>query len=173
MVERFVLTNGTISVTEGGSTVTGVATTFAGRDLEGSQIWAVPPSGNSPPTPVLPQFVGFIAAVDPRGVYDNLLLPLVVPYLGATLAAVPYVLVYGPAIANGATQAALFSRFVSFLENNMGLSANYADLLGGSPADFVPNNTAFFDPPTKTFYLWTSGVLTPAGAGFAFDSIGT
>src|SRR5262245_39267019 len=99
MVERFVESSGTISIGTGDFTVVGEGTTFSGRDREGAKVIAFPAMG-------APIYVGTVAAVDPRGVYENLELPLLHPYNGDPLSDVTYELVDGPAIANGATQAA-------------------------------------------------------------------
>jgi hypothetical protein len=149
MVERFVESRGTISVATNASLVTGSGTLFGGRDRGGAQIWAAP-AGSAP------VLVGIVAEVDPRGVYNNLQLPLVFPYKGAPLINVAFALLDGAAIANSATQSAIYARFAAFLEQNSGLTLNSAD-----PVDFalVPNNSIFIDDVTRTIYQWRNGVL--------------
>jgi hypothetical protein len=101
MVERFVSSEGTISVAYGSSTVVGVGTLFSGRDREGAQVWVTPLTGS----PYKPRFcVGTVAAVDPRGVYNDLSLPLLHPWYGEPVVNKPYELVDGPAIYSPATQ---------------------------------------------------------------------
>ena len=140
---------GTISIGTGSSTVVGSGTTFGGRDREGAKVIAVPASG-------APIYVGTVAAVEPRGVYDNLALPLVHPYNGDALIGVAYELIDGPAIANGTTQAATFARYAAFLERSMGLVGNNADEIDFS---LVPNNSLFIDAVTRTIYQWRNGLL--------------
>lgn len=148
MVERFVYTAGTISVANGASTVTGHGTAWSGRDRAGSQIWAYDGAA--------PVKVGTVAEVDPRGIYENLSLPLVTDYDGDALDHVDYELIDGAAIANGTTQAAIYARFAAFLEQNMGLVGNLADELDMS---LVPNNSLFIDDVTGQIFQWRNGVL--------------
>lgn len=163
MVERFVSFAGTISVANGASTVFGTGTTFGGRDRAGAKLYAYPASG-------APIVVGAVAEVDPRGIYDNLELPLVKPFRGTTLSDVEYELVDGPAIANGATQAAIHARFAAFLEQNMGLAGNTADDIDYS---LVPNNSLFVDAVTRKIYQWRNGVLSEVfTVGLAFNPRG-
>ncbi|MDQ2083091.1 hypothetical protein RA307_23135 [Xanthobacteraceae bacterium Astr-EGSB] len=65
----------------------------------------------------------------------------------------------GLAIAGGATQAGIYARFASFLQQNMGLVGNSADTI-----DFalVPNNSLFIDDVTRVIYQWRDGVLEAA-----------
>lgn len=149
MAERFVTDAGTISVTNGASTVVGVGTLFGGRDRAGAKVIAYPAAS-------APIHVGTVAEVDPRGIYEHLELPLVHPFRGSTLTDVEYELVDGPAIANGTTQAAIFARFAAFLEQNMGLVGNTADDIDYS---LVPNNSLFVDAVTRVIYQWRNGVL--------------
>jgi hypothetical protein len=151
MTERFAYTTGTISVVSGESIVSGTGTAWGGRDRAGSQIWAVPDNA-------APIRVGTVAEVDPRGIYENLELPLVSPFNGETLTNVAYELIDGPAIANGATQAAVYARFNAFLEQNQGLVGNTADDIDWS---LVQNNSLFVDAVTRTIYQWRNGVLEP------------
>lgn len=163
MVERFVSNAGTISIASGESTVTGVGTAFSGRDRAGAQVWAHPDDG-------APIRVGTVAEVDPRGIYENLTLPLVTPYNGDDLDGVAYELLDGPAIANGATQAAIYSRFTSFLEQTMGLTGNTADTIDYA---LVPNNSLFVDAVTRAIYQWRNGVLeTVSVVGTSFTPRG-
>lgn len=153
MVERFVENTGTISVTSGESVVNGIGTTFSGRDRAGSRVIAYPTTPGQAPIAV-----GTVAEVDPQGIYDNLELPLVTPYRGATLTSVPYELVDGAAIASGATQAAIFARYTAFLEQNMGLVGSTSDDIDYS---LVPNNSLFIDAVTRVIYQWRNGLLVP------------
>lgn len=162
MTERFVLNDGTISVANGAVTATGTGTLFSGRDLAAAELWATPRAGQGTvggvaATNALGFRVGLIAEVDPRGVYPNLgPLPLVSPYYGPALVDVNYELRYGPAIANGATQASVFSRFTAFLERDAGIVFNSADdvTLG-----LIPNNSIYIDDVTRTINQWRGGVL--------------
>lgn len=151
MAERFVTKLGTISIASGASTVTGSGTTFSGRDREGAQLWAYPESGAS-------IHVGTVAAVDPRGIYENLELPLVSPYWGPTLSNVAYELIDGPAIANGAVQAAIFVRFSAYVEGKFGLTGRLSDV-AAEEWNLIPNNMLFWDSVTKAFYQWHNSVL--------------
>lgn len=155
MVERFVYKTGTISVASNASTVTGTGTAWGGRDRAGSQILALPNG-------VAPVVVGIVAEAEPRGDYDDLSLPLVSPYKGAALTGVSYVILDGPAIANGATQAALYARFAAQLEQSMGLAGNNADDIDYS---LVPNNTIIVDDETRTLRQWRNGVMEDIAAG--------
>jgi len=163
MAERFVESAGTISIGTGDDIVIGIGTAFSGRDRAAARLIAYPASG-------VPVIVGTVAEVDPRGIYDDLSLPLLHPYRGPPLTAVAYELVDGPAIASGATQAAIYARFAAFLEQNMGLSGNLADAIDYS---LVPNNTLFVDSATRTIYQWRNGVLEPVYyAGLQFTPRG-
>lgn len=157
MVERFVTDAGTISVANGASTVVGTGTLFGGRDREGAQIWVQPAAS-------APYRVGTVAAVDPRGIYDNLELPLVHPWNGTAVVGEEYELVDGAAIANGASQAAIYARFTADMENKYGLVGNLADM----PSDFLDEewtrvfeNTIFNDRVTRALYQYRQGVLEP------------
>lgn len=152
MTERFAYTTGTISVANGASSVTGTGTAWSGRDREGSQIWYRP--AGSPAAP--PQLIGIVAAIVPRGQYEDLTLPLVTPWTGDTLANVDYIILDGPAIANGVTQAAVYARFVAHLEQNMGLVGNTAD---DTNYDLVQENSLFIDDVSRVIYQWRDGVL--------------
>lgn len=163
MTERFVYTTGTISIANGASSVTGSGTAWSGQDRGGAQIWALPADGE-------PFLVGVIAEVDPRGVYENLELPLVAPYEGETLAGSDYMLLAGPALANGATQAAIYARFTAFLEENMGLTGNLADQIDWA---LIPNNSLFIDAVTRQVLQWRNGVLEAVHViGAAFNPRG-
>lgn len=157
MAERFAYTAGTISITNGSSTVTGTDTSWGGHDWAGSQIWAVLASGAA-------VRVGTVAEVDPRGEYEALELPLVSPYNGTTLSDEDYELVDGAAIASGATQAAIFARYAAFIEGSAGLVFNIGDI-----ADYalVPNNSFVVDVDNDTIYQWRDGVLEPLSAATA------
>src|SRR5688572_7439853 len=120
MPERFVYSEGTISIANGATSVTGIGTTWANRDRAGSLIYAIPAAA-------VPIFVGVVAETDPRNTYQNATLPLVKPYNGATITGSEYVLIDGLAIANSATLAANLARFNIFLEENAGLVLNDAD----------------------------------------------
>lgn len=148
-VERFVSNTGTISIIKDTKTVTGVGTLFGARDREGALIFALPLGGGSPPGFIaqVPIFVGVVAAVEPRGVYNHLSLPLVNTYRGSTLTNVAYVLIDGPAIANSATQAAIMARFIQFLEDNAGLVFNTID---DPDYSLVPNNSLVVQPATQS-----------------------
>lgn len=148
MTERFVKNTGTISVANGSSTVTGTGTTFAGHDLQGSRLMACPV--DAAPFPI-----GTIAATA-DGTYENLNLPLVTAWQGTSVIDQPYELVDGSAIANGATQAAIYARFAAFLEQSMGLIGNTAD---DPTYSLVPENSLFIDDVTRTLYQWRNGVL--------------
>lgn len=149
MPERFAYTTGTITIASGASAVTGIGTAWGGRDWAGAQIWVQPAAA-------APYRVGTVAEVDPRGIYEDLELPLVSAWNGTTVTSQPYELIDGPAIANGTTQAAIYARFAAHIEQNMGLVGNLADEI-----DFalVPNNTLFVDAVTSTLYQWRDGVL--------------
>jgi hypothetical protein len=149
MAERFAYSAGTISITSNSSTVIGTGTAFRGHDRAGSIIYALPAAA-------VPIVVGVVAEVTPRGIYDNLQLPLAAQYKGATLTNVPYVIVDGPAIANGATQAAIYARYAAFLEQSMGLVGDSADTVDLS---IVPENSFFVDSVNKKFFQWRNGVL--------------
>jgi hypothetical protein len=170
MVERFVSQAGTISIVSGTTTVTGTGTLFGGIDREAAGLWAYPVDDSSDPQPQAPILVGHVAAVEPRGVYDNLSLPLVNTYDGPDLVDVAYELVDGPAIANGTTQAAIYARFAAHMEQNMGLVGNTADALDYA---LVPNNSLFVDAVTRAIYQWRNGVLEPVfSIGLAFTPRG-
>lgn len=163
MSERFVRNTGTISIGTGDSTVVGTSTTFAGHDLAGAKLYACP-------NPGVQICVGTIAEVDPRGVYENLSLPLVSPYRGDPLTNVAYELVDGVAIAVGASEAAVFARFAAHLEQKMGLVGNLADDIDYS---LVPNNSLFIDDVTRAIYQWRDGVLTQVySIGLSFSPRG-
>jgi hypothetical protein len=149
MTERFVTTAGTISVATNASVALGTGTLFSGRDRAAAWLTAYPADS-------APVHVGVVAEVDPRGVYDNLQLPLVMPYKGTALVNVAFTLVDGAAIANGATQAAIYARFAAHIEQNMGLVGNMADAIDYA---LVPNNSLFVDDVTRTIYQWRNGVL--------------
>jgi hypothetical protein len=161
MVERFVLSNGTVSIANGSSTITGTSTTFNGRDLGAAEVWACPRAGvgtvgGVAATNALAFRIGLVAEVDPLRIYDNLSLPLVDPYYGPALVGVNYELRYGPAIANGATQAAVFERFLSFLQQSAGLIFNSADDV---VTGLIPENSIYIDDVTRAIYQWRGGVL--------------
>jgi hypothetical protein len=163
MVERFVEFAGLISIGTGESTVVGTGTAFGGVDREGCQVWAQPAGGAC-------FRIGTVAAVEPRGVYDDLALPLLHPWNGAPVVNQPYELVDHPALANGVSQAAVYARFAAFLERNMGLVGNAAD---GVDYSLAANNSLFVDPVTRTIYQWRSGVLEPVFAvGLQFNPKG-
>jgi len=153
MTQRFVENTGTISITSGTATITGTGTLFAGRDRAGAQVWALP-AGQAPIR------VGVVAEVDPRGIYENLSLPLVSNFNGSTLTNVAFELVDGLALASGATQAAIFARYAAFLEQNAGLVLNTDDEFDYS---LVPNNSLIIDP-IAGMYQWRDGVLVPVSA---------
>jgi hypothetical protein len=155
MAERFVYSTGTISIANGASTVTGTGTAWGGRDRAGSQIIAIP-------VDAAPFLVGIVAEVDPRGIYDDLELPLVAPYNGDALVAASYVVIDGPAIANGATQAAIYARLNSHFEQNAGLVYSTADDVDMS---LVQNNSVFVDEDTLRLKRWRNGVLEPIANG--------
>jgi hypothetical protein len=140
VVERFVEFAGLISIGTGESTVVGSGTAFGGVDREGCQVW-VQPAGAACFR------VGTVAAVEPRGVYDDLALPLLHPWNGAAVVDQPYELVDHPALANGVSQAAVYARFAAFLERNMGLVGNLAD---EPDLSLAQNNTLYADPVTRT-----------------------
>lgn len=152
MVERFVESAGTISVANGGSTVTGTGTTFSGIDHEGATVIAYPAG-------VAPVVVGTVAAVTPRGVYDNLSLPLLHTYNGTALTNVNFELKYGLATASGASQAAILARYVAQVEQNYGLVGNTADSVDYA---LVQNNSLILDSVTRTLYQWRNGQLNIA-----------
>jgi hypothetical protein len=163
MVERFVEFAGLISIGTGASIVTGSGTAFGGVDREGCQVW-VQPAGAACFR------IGTVAAVDPRGVYDDLSLPLLHPWNGAPVVDQPYELVDHPALANGVSQAAVYARFAAFLERNMGLIGNAADDVDYSLA---ANNSLFVDAVTRTIYQWRGGVLEPVfSVGLQFNPKG-
>jgi hypothetical protein len=155
MAERFVYSTGTISVATGASVVTGTGTAWGGRDRAGSQVIAMPADAAA-------FLVGIVAEVDPRGIYEDLELPLVAPYNGDALTGVAYVIVDGPAIANGATQAAIYARFAAHLEQNMGLAGNDADAIDYA---LVPNNSLIVHDATKRLKQWRNGVLEDVANG--------
>jgi hypothetical protein len=151
MTERFVLTSGTISIDTGESTIVGTGTTFRGIDVEAAEVW-VQWSDKAA------EKVGTVAAVSPRGVYENLSLPLVSPWRGDPVVNQPYELIYGPAMANGASQAAILARYTAAFENNIGGVGNKADVIDYS---IIPNNTLIPDAVTRTIYQWRNGTLNP------------
>ncbi len=132
MAERFVSFGGTISIETGTSVVVGTGTTFSGLDRAGAELYAYPDDA-------APFVVGIVAEVDPRGQYDNLELPLVVPagataaYNGPTLVNARYVLRDGLALARGASQAAIYARVAARLDGKMGLVGSKADFVNGLP----------------------------------------
>lgn len=151
MVERFVQFAGTISIATGASTVLGSGTAFSG-DCEGAQVWAHP-------TAAAPYRIGTVAAIAPRypdSQYDLLSLPLLHPWHGAAVVDQAYELLTGLALAIGTSQAAIYARFASFLEQNMGLVGNTDDDIDYS---LVPNNTLFIDAATRIIYQWRAGLL--------------
>lgn len=158
-LDRFGYTTGTISVVNGEAVVTGTGTAWGGIDREGHFIVAYP--AGSAPVPV-----GFVAPVDPSGVYQNLELPLRHAYNGTTLSGVEYDIIDGISAMNGATVASVLSRYVAQLQQNLGLSGNTSDV-----HDFalVPNNSIFWDPLLKRFSQWRNGVLS----ALPINSIGT
>jgi hypothetical protein len=163
MVERFVEFAGLISIGTGESTVIGLGTAFGGVDREGCQVW-VQPAGAACFR------IGTVAAVEPRGVYDDLALPLLHPWNGAPVVNQPYELLDHPALANGVSQAAVYARFAAFLERNMGLSGNTAD-----DVDYAlsANNSLFVDAVTRTIYQWRNGFLEPVfSVGLQFSPKG-
>lgn len=161
-MERFVYNTGNISIGTGQSTVSGIGTAWSGRDRAGSQIWAY--VGGAPVR------IGTVAEVEPRGAYDNLTLPLVTAYDGAPIEDAEYELVDGAAIANGATQAAIYARFAAHLEQNMGLVGNTTDQIDWA---LVPNNSLFIDAATRAIHQWRNGVLeTVHVVGTAFNPRG-
>jgi hypothetical protein len=167
MVERFVLTTGTISIANGASTVVGTGTLWGGADLEGGEVWVFP-------TNAAPFYVGTIAAISPSfsqgGRYDNLALPLLHPWNGTGVVNQPYEVKFGLGMASNATPAAIFARFVAFLQQNGGLVFNKADALDYS---LIPVNSLFVDSVTRTLYQWRAGVLEPVYAvGSAFNPRG-
>ena len=164
MVERFVEFAGLISIGTGASTVVGTGTAFGGVDREGCQVW-VQPAGAACFR------VGTVAAVDPRGVYDDVALPLLHPWNGPPVVNQPYELVDHPELANGVSQAAVYARFAAFLERNMELVGNAADDVDYSLA---ANNSLFVDAVTRTIYQWRGGVLEPVfSVGLQFTPRGT
>lgn len=163
MHQRFVQTAGTISIGTGEDVVVGTGTMFGGADREGAQLWVTP-------TDAAPYKVGTVAAVDPRGIYDYLELPLVNSWEGDPIVDQPYELIDSVALASGTTQAAIYARFAAFLEQSMGLVGNLADDLDFS---LVPQNSLFVDAVTRTIYQWRSGVLELVySVGIAFNPRG-
>lgn len=163
MTERFVSSPGTISVANGASLVTGTGTLFGGADRAGAQVWVHPAAS-------APYRVGSVAEVDPRGVYDNLQLPLVSPWRGAAVVDQPYELVDSIALASGATVAAILARHVAHLEQNAGLVYDASDSLNYA---LIENNSLVVDAPTRTIYRWRNGVLDPVyNVGLAFTPRG-
>jgi hypothetical protein len=163
VVERFVEFAGLISISPGESTVVGTGTAFGGVDREGCQVWVQP-------VDAAPYRIGTVAAVDPRGVYDDLALPLLHPWYGVAVVDQPYELVDHPALANGVSQAAVYARFAAFLERNMGLVGNAADDIDYA---LTPNNSLFVDPVTRTIYQWRNGILEPVfSIGLQFNPKG-
>ena len=162
MVERFGYKVGIITVANGATTVFGTGSAWGGHDWEGSQIWTQPqadPGG-------APVRVGTVAAIVPRGVYLDLQLPLLTAYQGTAITDSAYELIDGAAIANGATQAAIYARYAAHLASNMGLIGNTADdggyatgVLSPDFAALVPNNSIFLDSVTNTLYQLRGGVL--------------
>lgn len=150
MVQRFVTSNGLISIATGASVVTGIGTTFAGKDRAGSEVVAIVAGGAA-------IRVGVVAEVEPEGVYSNLSLPIVSPYRGPPLVNVEYELTDGPAINDAATQAAILARFSGDISRNFGLVGNTADDLDYT---LVHNNSLIVDEVTSTIYLWRDGVLS-------------
>lgn len=155
MAERFVYSTGTIDVATGASVVTGTGTAWGGRDRAASQIWAVPADAAA-------FLVGIVAEVDPRGIYDDLELPLVAPYNGAALEDVAYVLIDGPAIASGTAVAANLARFNAQLEQNAGLAYSDADAIDYA---LVPNNSLVVHDATKRLKQWRNGVFEDVANG--------
>jgi hypothetical protein len=152
MVERFSYTSGTISIANGASVVTGILTAWSGHDWAGSEIYAYTGTGI--------QFVGVVAETDPRNTYVDLALPLVLPYEGPSIVSKPYILRDGPAIANGSTQAAIFSRFAALVEQSAGLVFDYADYVAGDiDLSLVPDNSMFLDYANTTIYQLRDGIL--------------
>lgn len=163
-VQRFASNVGTISVNKNSSTVTGTGTLFGSRDREGAIVYAFPLGTGSPASAAVPVIVGVVAAVEPRGVYNHLSLPLLNVYRGANLVNVTYILVDGPAIANSATQAAILARYTAFLEEGAGLTFNTLD---NPDYSLVPNNSLVVNPGQTSppiaarLYQLRSGVLQP------------
>lgn len=155
MAERFAYSTGTITVANGASTITGTGTAWGGRDRGGSRIVARP-------TGAARIDVGTVADVEPRGIYDDLSLPMVSPYEGPALTNVAYEIIDGPAIANGASQASTFSQFNNQLSQNAGLTYNDADSIDIS---LVPNNSLIVDDDTKRLQQWRNGVLEDVANG--------
>lgn len=163
-IERFVYKTGTGSIATGTSTFTGTGTAWAGRDREGSQIWYIP--GDAAPVRV-----GVVAAVEPRGIYENTSLPLVSQWNGPTLTNVAYELIDGPAIANGVTQASIYARFAEFIKSTFGLAGDTSDEV--EDWDLVPENTLFVDRVSRLIYQWREGLLNPVyTVGIAFNPMG-
>lgn len=154
MTERFVKSAGTISVANGSTTVTGTGTSFGGHDLEGAQLWVHPAAA-------APYRVGTVAATA-DGTYDDLTFELVHAWQGTAIVDEAYELVDGPAIANGAIQAAIFARFAAFLEGGMGLTGNADD---DPDLTLIPENSIIVDG--TTWYQLRAGVLVEVFAALA------
>jgi hypothetical protein len=150
MVERFVLSIGTISIDNGSSTVTGDGTTFSLLDQGGAQLWAHPTG--------LPAIrVGSVADLaDPEDLYENFELPLVHPYEGDDLVDVPFELVYGMAQAKGYIQALAYAKFNAWLRQYAGLAFNFADDIDLS---LIPNNSIGVDAPARTLKQYRNGEM--------------
>jgi hypothetical protein len=169
MYSNFVETTGTISIGTGESTALGTGTNFGGRDRDGAIIMICP-------VDAAPFIAGSVAAVTPRGEYDELQLPLVHTWNGAPIVNQPFELIDSVALAQSATLAAVFARFVQYLGQTFGLVGNLADM----PTDMmsevwarVQNNSIFIDSVTRTLYAWRGGLLEPVNTiGIAFNPRG-
>lgn len=161
MTERFILDNGTISVANGSTTVTGTGTTFSGRDLAAAELWCVPAAAER-------FMVGFVADLGVGGSYDNLEIELTKPWRGTSIVDQPYELVYGPAIANSATQAAVVSKFNAALASDLGLVHHQDDAVDTS---ILPNNSLRVDTGNAGLSLWRDGDYEPLDVGSGGGSI--
>jgi hypothetical protein len=170
MYSNFVETVGTISIGTGESTALGTGTNFAGKDRDGAVILICP-------VDAAPFIAGAVAAVTPRGEYNELELPLVRPWNGAPIVNQPFELIDSVAMAQSATLAAVFARFVQYLGQTFGLTGNLADMPVDTTAEVwarVPNNAIFVDAVTRTLYAWRGGVLEPVNTiGIAFNPRGS
>lgn len=163
MPERFVENTGTISVANGASTVVGTGTVFSGKDRAGAQLWVQPAAA-------APYRVGTVAEVDPRGVYENLSLPLVSAWGGTAIVDQPFELIDSIALSTSASLVAVVARWVAQLEQNAGLVFNTDDDL---VYDRIQNNSLVVDDVTRIIYQWRGGVLVPLRiVGVTFNPAG-
>jgi hypothetical protein len=149
-----------LSVNDEDDVITLTNTALSGFPHAGSIVIARPAAGQD-------IFVGAIAESaenDPNGLtFENLELPLVLPYQGTDLVNVKYYIVGGPAYAAGSSLAASLARYHSHFQQGAGLFLYKSSV---SEWEQVLPNSLIWDDEEETLEIWRDGELEPLSFGF-------